>query len=47
LIAPEAHFPGWLYFSQSLVTTLLWPVATLILLAPQRRAIDKDHNRPI
>jgi rod shape-determining protein MreD len=45
LIAPEAHFPGWLYFSQSLVTTLLWPVATLILLAPQRRAIDKDHTR--
>jgi hypothetical protein len=23
----------------------LWPVATLILLAPQKRAIDKDHTR--
>ncbi|MBC3870915.1 rod shape-determining protein MreD [Undibacterium oligocarboniphilum] len=47
LVAPDAHFPGWLYFSESVVTTLLWPVATAILLAPQKRAIDKDHTRPI
>lgn len=47
LLAPDAHFPGWLYFSESFVTTLLWPVATFLLLAPQRRAIDKDDTRPI
>jgi rod shape-determining protein MreD len=46
-VSPEAKFPGWLYFSESLVTALLWPVATWLLLAPQRRAIDKDHTRPI
>ncbi len=47
IVAPDAHFPGWLVFSQSLVTTILWPLATLILLAPQKRAVDKDHTRPI
>jgi rod shape-determining protein MreD len=47
VVAPDAHFPGWMYFSESVVTTLLWPVATFILLAPQRRAIDKDDTRPI
>jgi len=26
---------------------LLWPVATLLLLAPQRRAPDPDQNRPL
>lgn len=46
-VSPEAEFPGWLYFSESLVTALLWPVVTWLLLAPQRRAIDKDDTRPI
>jgi rod shape-determining protein MreD len=32
---------------QALVEALLWPVATRILLSPQRRPIDVDHNRPI
>lgn len=40
-------FPGWFYFSESFTTAALWPVATLILLAPQRRAIDRDETRPI
>jgi rod shape-determining protein MreD len=26
---------------------LLWPVATVVLLAPQRRAPDPDQNRPL
>jgi rod shape-determining protein MreD len=26
---------------------LLWPVITVLLLAPQRRAPDRDKNRPI
>jgi len=47
VVAPDAHFPGWLYFSESVVTTLLWPFVTFILLAPQRRAVDKDDTRPI
>jgi len=41
------QFPGWFYFSESLVATLLWPVVTWLLLAPQRRAINRDDTRPI
>jgi rod shape-determining protein MreD len=26
---------------------LLWPVVTWLLLAPQRRAPDRDENRPL
>lgn len=40
-------FPGWLFFLESLVAAALWPVATMILLAPQRRAADRDDTRPI
>jgi rod shape-determining protein MreD len=43
----SGRFPGWYYFIESVVAVILWPVATLILLAPQRRAIDRDHTRPI
>jgi rod shape-determining protein MreD len=40
-------FPGWSYFAAPLVESLLWPVAALVLLAPQRRAPDPDENRPL
>jgi rod shape-determining protein MreD len=40
-------FPGWLYFLQGVVAAGLWPVITMLLLAPQRRAIDRDETRPI
>lgn len=40
-------FPGWSYFLESVVAAALWPVATMILLAPQRRAVDRDDTRPI
>ncbi|HEU0204084.1 MAG TPA: rod shape-determining protein MreD [Burkholderiaceae bacterium] len=40
-------FPGWSYFLESLVGGLLWPVITWVLLAPQRRPIDRDQTRPI
>jgi len=43
----SGKFPGWLFFSESFVSALLWPLVTIILLAPQRRAVDKDHTRPI
>ena len=43
----SGKFPGWLYFIESAVSILLWPIATWLLLAPQRRAVNRDHNRPI
>jgi len=40
-------WPGWPYLLAPLAETLLWPLATLLLLAPQRRAPDRDANRPL
>jgi rod shape-determining protein MreD len=40
-------FPGWDLFIAALVEAAAWPVATLVLLAPQRRAPDRDENRPL
>src|SRR3546814_18837737 len=40
-------FPGWLYFSESVVAAVLWPLLTWLLLAPQRRAIHRDSHRPL
>jgi rod shape-determining protein MreD len=46
-LAASGRFPGWWYFAESFVSALLWPVVCWILLAPQRRAIDRDDTRPI
>ncbi|HEX2530578.1 MAG TPA: rod shape-determining protein MreD [Burkholderiaceae bacterium] len=43
----SSKFPDWFYFLESVVSAALWPLATWILLAPQRRAIDRDEIRPI
>ena len=40
-------FPGWSVLLAPVLEALLWPVATLLLLAPQRRAPDRDENRPL
>ena len=40
-------FPGWGLFLAPVFESLLWPVATMLLLAPQRRAPDRDQNRPL
>ena len=40
-------FPGWSLILAPLFQALLWPVATWLLLAPQRRAPDRDENRPL
>ena len=40
-------FPGWWLLLAPVFEALLWPVATLLLLAPQRRAPDPDQNRPL
>jgi len=37
-------FPGWSYFAGGIIAALLWPLATLILLAPQRAA-ESDANK--
>lgn len=46
-LAAGGMFPGaWLLLAPVLEAAL-WPVATLLLLAPQRRAPDPDQNRPL
>ena len=40
-------FPGWLMLLAPLAESLLWPVISVILLAPQRRAPNPDQNRPL
>ena len=40
-------FPGWELLLSPLFEALLWPIATWLLLAPQRRAPDPDQNRPL
>jgi len=46
LIAGDS-FPGWQLSLSPLAQTLLWPVVSGLLLAPQRRAPDPDKNRPL
>ncbi|MCK6426248.1 MAG: rod shape-determining protein MreD [Burkholderiaceae bacterium] len=40
-------FPGWGLLAAPLFEALLWPLVSLLLLAPQRRAPDPDANRPL
>ncbi len=40
-------FPGWTVLLTPLVEALLWPVVSVLLLVPQRRAPDPDENRPL
>jgi rod shape-determining protein MreD len=40
-------FPGWWLLAAPLLEAALWPLATWLLLAPQRRAPDPDQNRPL
>lgn len=47
LLSSDSHFPGWMFFLECVVTTALWPIASWLLLAPQRRPVDKDDTRPI
>jgi rod shape-determining protein MreD len=43
----DGSYPGWTSPIESFVTAALWPLATWLLLAPQRRPLDRDENRPI
>ncbi|HEY8048376.1 MAG TPA: rod shape-determining protein MreD, partial [Ramlibacter sp.] len=40
-------FPGWSIVLAPIFEAMLWPVASVVLLAPQRRAPDPDENRPL
>lgn len=40
-------FPGWEVFIGAALEAALWPLATALLLAPQRRAPEPDENRPL
>ncbi len=40
-------FPGWQMLLAPVFEAMLWPIATWLLLAPQRRAPDPDQNRPL
>ena len=40
-------FPGWSFLLAPLLEASLWPVVSVLLLMPQRRAPDPDENRPL
>ncbi|MDO8442474.1 MAG: rod shape-determining protein MreD [Polaromonas sp.] len=40
-------FPGWSLLLAPLAESMLWPVVSVLLLAPQRRAPNPDENRPL
>lgn len=46
-LASSGVFPGWSVVLAPVLTGALWPVASLLLLAPQRRPPDPDKHRPL
>ncbi len=40
-------FPGWAILLAPLLEAALWPVVSILLLLPQRRAPNPDKNRPL
>ena len=46
-LAAGAEFPGWAIAVGPLAAALLWPPVSMLLLAPQRRALEVDETRPI
>ena len=42
-----AVFPGWPVLLAPLLEVALWPLVSVLLLAPQRRAPNPDANRPL
>lgn len=41
------QFPGWSLLLAPLLEAALWPVVSILLLLPQRRAPNPDKNRPL
>lgn len=46
-LAGGGSFPGLTYFLAPFIEAALWPVVSVLLLAPQRRAPNPDDNRPL
>lgn len=46
-MAVGGTFPGWSLLLSPLLESLLWPAASALLLAPQRRPPDPDKHRPL
>lgn len=46
-LAAGAEFPGWTIFVGPLIGALLWPLASVVLLAPQRRPVAPEEKRAI
>ena len=46
-LAVGGSFPGFDLLLAPVIEALLWPVASVLLLAPQRRAPNPDDNRPL
>ncbi len=40
-------FPGWFLLLAPSIEAVLWPLCSLMLIAPQLRAPDPDANRPL
>ena len=40
-------FPGWTLLIAPVIEAVLWPLVSVLLLAPQRRAPEPDANRPL
>lgn len=40
-------FPGLLYLLAPVIEAALWPIVSVLLLVPQRRAPNPDDNRPL
>lgn len=46
-LAAGAEFPGWTIFVGPLIGALLWPLTSVVLLAPQRRPVAPAEKRAI
>ncbi len=46
-MAAGGTYPGLTFFVGSLIAGMLWPLATFLLLAPQRRPVGVDVTTPI
>ena len=46
-LAVGGMWPEWTLLFAPVFEALLWPLASALLLAPQRRAPDRDEHRPL
>jgi rod shape-determining protein MreD len=42
-----SSWPNWQFILAPLIESLIWPLASALLLLPQRRTPDPDANRPL